>query len=127
MHRKICPSKPFALTYLIRPATIADLRTPSMVAVGSTCTHGTVFSSSTLVRVADPQPQEGPSGESAGHLRRRCGSSSHRHPRPSVGLRCRIARPHPLQGRGPDANLDVLVREDSPRGAQSPVGLAIGG
>src|SRR5450631_4618351 len=98
-----------------------------MVAVGSTCTHGTVFSSSTVVRVAYPQPPEGPSRKSTGYLRRRFGPFAHRHHRPSVGLRRRIARSHPLQGRGPDANLAVLVREDAPHGPQSPVRLEVGG
>src|SRR5579859_3659862 len=82
---------------------------PSMVAAGSTSTHGTVFSSTAVVRVAHPQPEEGPSRKGAGHLRRRFGSSAHRHHRPSVGLRRRIARSHPLQGRSAYANLLVLV------------------
>src|SRR5437763_11674417 len=104
---------PSALTYPIRPATIADLRTPSMVAVGSTCTHGTVLSVSTPVRVARSQPEESPSGQGAGHLRCRCGSPADRHYRPSVGFRRRPAGSHSVQGRSADADLPVLVREDS--------------
>jgi phosphoribosylaminoimidazole-succinocarboxamide synthase len=108
---KSCLSKPFALTYPIRPATIADL--PFLNGSSRQAAHhGTVFAIAAAVRVAPSQPAKIHQGKvrdiydvDADHL--------------LIVTTDRLSAfdvvlpdPIPVQGRGADADLAVLVRQD---------------
>src|ERR1700733_447695 len=111
---------PIALTYLSRPATIAGI--PFLnVSSRQPRTYATGFAIPPALRVAPARLEEDPPGKGARHLRCRCGAHADRHHRSPVGVRCRVAGPYSVQGRGPHANLVVLVRQDPAPGGQPPL------
>ena len=74
-----------------------------------------------------PGPEAPAPGQGPGYLRSARWPDADRHVRPALGLRRRPAGSDPLQGAGPDRDLEFLVRPAPPPDTQPPVGYRLQG